>query len=64
MITTYHPIDPDTGDRFEFSQNVTVARYGLKLIDCCFCIKCLKGSKYCAKKCVFYYQCKCCKDKE
>ena len=57
MITTYHPIDPDTEDRFAMDLDVTVNNFSFKLIDCCGCKFCYDCTRKCLKKCWYYYNC-------
>lgn len=64
MITTYHPMDPDTEERFSMDSNVTVYRYGWKIIDCCYCFACYKCCKWSIRKCIRCYSCRSKEDEE
>ena len=36
-ISTTHPVDPLTQQKFDFGESVTIHNYGLKLSDALFC---------------------------
>ena len=58
MIVTYHPVDPDTDLRFDMvEQSINIARYGWRMIDCCFCFQFYKQLKQCFKSCKKCYNC-------
>ena len=37
VITTYHPVDPETKKSFSVKDRITVRDYGAKMSDACFC---------------------------
>ena len=50
MIVTLHPTDPETYEKLNLQDSITVNKYGLKLIDAVGCLYCLgickKGIKF------------------
>ena len=51
MISTLHPTDPETLEKLDVQDDITVNKYGLKLIDAIGCLYCLDICKRCLKLC-------------
>ena len=50
-ISSLHPVDPLSQEKFAFGENITVNKYGYKLADACYCLAILNFSKKCQRKC-------------
>lgn len=54
VIYTQHPVDPETKQRFNFNERITVKDYIYKITDCCYCYaitqKLNEVKRYCRKR--------------
>lgn len=50
-IVTLHPTDPETYDKLLLDEDVTVSKYGIKLVDSVGVLKFLNAVRGCAKAC-------------
>lgn len=37
VVEMYHPVDPETKEKFSVFERITVKEYRAKLGDCCYC---------------------------
>ena len=51
MIVTLHPTDPETYEKLDLRDNITVNKYSLKLVDAIGCLYCFGVCKKCLKFC-------------